>query len=96
MIYSFSLRQWLVRIGGFIALAACWYFAFWWGAIPLTLLYMWRYAAYELIFLGILIDIQFLPGTIFPYYTTVFTAFVCLALLLKPFVRPRTATYEIE
>jgi hypothetical protein len=94
--YPFSVRALLFRSFSFVVVMSCWYFAFWWGAIPLTLWYLWHYHAYELIFLGILIDIQFLPGTIVPYYTLGFIVLVTFSVFLKPMIRPHTYTYEIE
>ncbi len=96
MTTEITLSRGVVRVSIFLIIMTCWYFAFWWGAIPATLFYLWRYTAYEMVFLGILIDMQFMPGTIFPYYTLVFTVSVILSVLVKPYVRPRTFTYEIE
>jgi hypothetical protein len=80
----------------FIGISFLWYFALWWGAIPLTLVYLWRYPGYELVLLGALIDIQFLTGIAIPYYTLGFIALVVAAIIIKPLLRPRAITYEIE
>lgn len=67
----------------YLALFSSWY---WW--LPLAIFYsLWR-PAYELIALGLLIDVQFGMGTAsFPFiYTVVMTALVLGVELLKPYL----------
>ncbi len=96
MRYTFSCTKLAWRICLFILISGSWYFAVWWCAIPLTIAYVWYYQGYELIVLGVLIDIQFLSGIRIPYYTFIFLLLVIVAHVIKPMVRPRHSFYEIE
>lgn len=85
-----TTRQFLIRTGSFIALTTCWYFDALWLALPLTLWYCYYYRAYELIVLGIFIDVQYLAGVDIPYYTLGFTFACGAAEWLKPKLRRNT------
>jgi hypothetical protein len=64
-----------------------WYFNILLVAVPLSLWYLYHYRAYEFIFLGVLIDIYFLPETLVPLYTLIFTSTVVGMEFLKPQLR---------
>ena len=85
-----SLFQCIIRIVYFIFATTLWYFSFWWFAIPFLVFYVYRYRAYELIGLGLLLDMQFLTTGQVPYYTLFFTGTVLAAEWLKPQLRART------
>jgi hypothetical protein len=67
-----------------------WYFSFWLLAVPFLFLYTYRFQAYELIGVGLLLDMQFLPSGYIPYYTLFFTSFVICAEWIKPQLRARS------
>ena len=60
----------------------------WWVSVPLMILYMLRYTAYEIIVLGALFDAQFSnPEMFFPaLYTLLLGIFFVAIELLKPFL----------
>ncbi len=85
-----SLKHFFIRALYFITATALWYFSFWWFAVPFVLFYVYRCRAYELIPLGLLLDMQFLTIGHIPYYTLCFTGAVLAAEWLKPQLRSRT------
>lgn len=85
-----TTRQFLIRTGSFIVLTLVWYFDVLWLAILGTLWYSYYYRAYELIVLGVLIDVQYRSGVSIPYYTLGFTLLCVAAEWLKPKLRRTT------
>lgn len=78
-----------IRIGLLLLTAGLWYMGLWPIAIVLTLLYFIRYLAYEMIILGLIIDIHFMTGII-PWYTILF----CVIFLLSECLKPRLLAYS--
>ncbi len=77
----------IVRCISFITLASGWYFDVWWIGIPLMLWHCYHYRAYELMVLGVLIDIQFLVLYSVPWYTIGFTLVFAAGEYIKPLMR---------
>lgn len=76
-----------IRTLTFITLSLVWYFGLFIIAVPLTIWYLYTFRAYELVFLGILIDAYFLSTVSIPYYALGFLGgFICMELL-KPSLR---------
>jgi hypothetical protein len=71
----------------FFTLAIVWYFNVLLIAVPLTFWYMYNFRAFELIALGLLIDVYFWSPALTPYYTVGFLAAVAFMELLKPRLR---------
>ncbi len=80
----------ILRTFCFVLASTLWYFSFWWFAVPFLFFYTYRFRAYELIGLGLLLDMQFLSIGYIPYYTLFFTAWVIGAEWIKPQLRART------
>ncbi len=62
-----------------------------WVLLPIALLYAFRYTAYELVFLGMMLDVSFGVATFglpFPFIYTVLALFlVCTMERMKPYLR---------
>lgn len=88
------MRTFILRSISFLCVVTAWYFDVWWIGIPLSAWHYFHYRAYECVFAAICIDIQFMTGFTWPWYTmgAVF-AFVG-AELIKPLVR-RTVTIQL-
>ena len=78
-----------IRIIVFITLVFLWYFNVLLVAVPLTIWFLYNFRAYELIALGLLIDIYFWSPVITPGYTGGFLLSVIGMELLKPRLRNR-------
>lgn len=78
-----------IRIIVFITLVFLWYFNVLLVAVPLTIWFLYNFRAYELIALGLLIDIYFWSPVITPCYTGGFLLSVIGMELLKPRLRNR-------
>lgn len=76
-----------IRIFSFIILSLLWYFGMFIVAVPLTVWYVYTFRAYEIIFLGIVIDAYFLSTVATPYYTLGFLGGFIFMELLKPSLR---------
>lgn len=72
----------LLRIILFFAVSGTWYAGLWLIAGVLTVVYVFRYDGYEIVFLGLLLDIQFMTGMI-PWYTFAFTGAFIIAQWCK-------------
>jgi len=73
----------LERIIFFMGVAGLWYSGIWVLAGLVTVLYFFRYTAYEVVFMGWCLDIQFMTGDV-PWYTLAFAGlFLCIEWL-KP------------
>lgn len=59
-------------------------------AIPLSVWYLYNFRAYELVGLGLCIDVYFLFTPTLPYYTLGFLGAFILMELLKPRLRKNT------
>lgn len=84
----------IIRALTFLVISSAWYFNLVLLAGPLTIWYVYNYRAYELIALGLLIDVYFLAQVSVPYYTLIFLAVVLLCEWLKPQLR-KQGVYEI-
>jgi len=76
----------------FLIITVLWYVGLWWVSLPLCLWYTYRYTAYELIVLGVCIDIQFQVYTSWPYYSIFGTTLV----IIVEWLRPHLAVYTTE
>jgi hypothetical protein len=77
----------------FCILAVAVFNGVWWLSVPLSLWYIVRYRAYELIFLGFCIDVHFAPSFPLFYYTLTATVLVCFGVFLRPRLRQRSGFY---
>jgi hypothetical protein len=77
----------LIRIVTFLTLSIMWYFGSMIIALPLSVWYLYNFRAYELVFLGMLIDAYFFSVVGIPYYTLGFLSAVVCMELLKPSLR---------
>ena len=77
----------LIRGLTFATLTLVWSFGFLWLAVPLSVWYIYQFRAYELVVLGVLIDVHFLTTTALPLYTAGFLMAVGIMELLKPRLR---------
>ena len=84
-VFTFTSRFLLLFI-----LMGSWYYGAWLVALPLTLWYTYRYPAYELVVVGVLLDIQFYTGDFIPYYGISAVLFVAAFRLGEPHFRSRT------
>jgi hypothetical protein len=85
------MRNFILRSISFICLVTAWYFDVWWIGVPLAAWHFYHYRAYECIFIAVCIDVQFMTGYTWPWYTIGATCGVIIAEFLKPLVR-RTVT----
>lgn len=74
----------ILRISLFFMLTIGLVVGWWFVWIPLLALYLYRYTAYELLFLGWFIDLGFGPQAFPPLYLTLFAALLCATEWLKP------------
>ncbi len=72
------------RIFLFLSIIVLWYVGLFWFSLPICLWYVYRYTAYELLVLGVCIDIQFQSYISVPFYTTVSLILVLLFEWLRP------------
>jgi hypothetical protein len=80
-------KYFLIRSLTFITVTICWYFSFWWCAIPLSIWYAYQFRAYELVVLGLLIDIEFSVNFDLPLYTLGFLVLFIIMEWIKPRLR---------
>lgn len=83
------IKYLLVRFFTYLAITIFWYFSFWWCAVPLTIWFAYQFRAYELIILGLLIDIEFSVIIDKPWYTLSFLGLFIIMEWLKPRLRNR-------
>lgn len=84
-------RSILLRVIFLLLLAGLWYGGFLAVAAILTLVYSFRYTAYELIVLGWVIDMQFSTGG-WPVYMLV----AATLFLVVEWIKPRLLAYTVE
>lgn len=84
MTYHYSFR-----IICFSIIALVWYFNVLLVAVPLSIWYAYQYQSYEIIILGVVIDIYFMAFSSLPYYTLGAVGLVCGMQILKPFLRTK-------
>lgn len=75
----------LLRLGWFVSLAGVWYSDFWLVGSLLTAFYLFRYSGYEIVLLGLALDIQFMTGSI-PWYTIFFFIGLSISQVTKPYL----------
>lgn len=73
----------ITRFIFFLIIAGLWYIGLWHIAGLTTFIYLFLYIGYEILFLGLLIDAQFMTGMV-PLYTLTFIFMFILAEWLKP------------
>lgn len=73
----------LFRILLFILMTGFWYAGWWQVGGVVTLIYLFRYLGYEVVLLGLFLDIQFMTGVV-PWYTIAFAAIFVLVEWCKP------------
>ena len=82
-----SIATFFTRLAVFLALCVVWYFNLLLVALPLTVWYLYHFRAYDLIVLGLCIDIYFWSAIFMPYYTVGFLGAVLLIEVIKPRLR---------
>lgn len=78
------MKQFLLRVIFFLLIIILWYYGLFWLSIPLCAWYCYLYDGYELIVLGICVDVQFQVYVTWPFYTIVSVAMVFSLLWLRP------------
>jgi len=78
----------IFRIIFFVTLAGVWYGGFWLLGGVLTLVYFFRYLGYELVVLGLFLDIHFMTGFV-PWYTIAFAG----TFIVIEWSKPRLLAY---
>ncbi|MES2966860.1 MAG: hypothetical protein V4668_03665 [Patescibacteria group bacterium] len=73
-----------IRLLTFFGVTLGWYFSILLLAFPLTLWYLLNFKAYELIALGMLIDMYFMPIRLIPVYTICFAGAFIIIEIIKP------------
>lgn len=68
----------------FFTIVILWYVGGFWISLPLCIWYSYRYTAYELVVLGVCIDVQFQSYISWPLYTTVSLSLVVALEWLRP------------
>lgn len=77
-----------IRIALFLLTAGLWYIGWWPIAGIVTLVYLFRYLAYEIVILGLILDIQFMTGLV-PWYSLMFA----VAFIVVEWCKPRLLAY---
>ena len=72
-----------------------WYFNVWWLAIPLLAWHCYHYRAYEIVLVGLAIDVQFMYHVGIPWYTLGALLTLVCAELLKPMLRQQGTRFNI-
>ncbi len=88
-----TTRQFFTRVISFLCLLVAWYLDVWWLGSILLLWHCYHYRAYEVIVLGILIDVQFTTGLTVPWYTLGFSSALLFSESLKPLLRTNKVTH---
>lgn len=83
------MKEFIVRSMFFLLITVLWYTGLFWLSLPLCAWYCYRYDGFELIVLGVCIDVQFQVYGGWPFYTT--ASFVVVFLL--QWLRPRLSVY---
>jgi hypothetical protein len=86
---SMTTTQFFIRSLFFLTIMSSWYFGLGWLGLLLSLWYLYHYRAYELILLGLFLDIQFSVMPHLPVYTPLFLGLFLLSVWIKPKLRQR-------
>ena len=86
-----TLTQLLIRIISALCIMVALYLDVWWLAGFITIWHVYQYRAFELIVIGLCIDIQFMAGIGIPWYTIGGMSIVLGAELLRPMLRNNTS-----
>ena len=73
----------------FLVMTILWYIGFFWYSLPILLWYSYKCTPWELLLLGLLVDIQFMTFGTLPWYTL----FSFLWIILTVWLRPKFITY---
>ena len=74
----------LLRFSLFLTITILWYTGLFWLGLPFVLWATYRYMPFELVLIGILIDLQFMGDAHVPVYTLFAIVWSALAYWLKP------------
>jgi hypothetical protein len=88
------MRYLILRSISFICLVTAWYFDVWWLGAPLLVWHSFHYRAFECLLIAICIDVQFMNGYTWPWYTIGAVLVLVAAEAMKPLVR-RTVTMHL-
>lgn len=89
-----SSKSIIIRFFSIFILTILWYANVLIVAIPFTVWYLYQFRAYEIIFVGLLIDLYFQVGFSTPWYTVMALLAVIFMEVTKPFLR-KHKQYEI-
>ena len=68
----------------FLVITIFWYIGFFWYSLPILLWYSYKYTPWELLLIGLLVDIQFMTFRALPWYTIFSLFWIIITVWLRP------------